>query len=142
MKKHDDNKKESKHNRNQHAVDQGQQACRWRSDAERRTYPLSLRSTIHHTAFAVQGRQVFSLHFAHSKMNQCGPEWHMLQFQRMRVVSDLIILKACSHFPGFAIWIICQHDHGDEVLWIVSLTLSDISREVRACWKIRSFDVD
>lgn len=27
----------------------------------------------------------------------------MLQFQRMSVVSDLIILKACSHFPGLAI---------------------------------------
>jgi hypothetical protein len=27
----------------------------------------------------------------------------MLQFQRMRVVSDLITLKECSHFPGLAI---------------------------------------
>jgi hypothetical protein len=27
----------------------------------------------------------------------------MLQFQRMRVVSDLITLKACSHLPGLAI---------------------------------------
>jgi hypothetical protein len=27
----------------------------------------------------------------------------MLQFQRMRVVSDLITLKVCSHFPGLAI---------------------------------------
>jgi len=27
----------------------------------------------------------------------------MLQFQRINVVSDLITLKVCSHFPGFAI---------------------------------------
>lgn len=27
----------------------------------------------------------------------------MLQFQRMRVVSDLITLKVCSHLPGLAI---------------------------------------
>ena len=27
----------------------------------------------------------------------------MLQFQRMRVVSDLMTLKECSHFPGLAI---------------------------------------
>lgn len=27
----------------------------------------------------------------------------MLQFQRMRVVSDLITLNECSHFPGLAI---------------------------------------
>lgn len=57
----------------------------------------------HYEAFAVHGRQVFSLHFAHSKMNQCGPEWHMLQFHSINVVSDLIILNACSHLPGFAI---------------------------------------
>lgn len=36
-------------------------------------------------------------------MNQCGPLWHRLQFHNINVVSDLIILNACSHFPGFAI---------------------------------------
>lgn len=41
-------------------------------------------------------------------MNQWGPLWHMLQFQRISVVSDLIILNACSHFPGRAmacVWV-------------------------------------
>jgi len=32
----------------------------------------------------------------------------MLQFQRMRVVSDLIILKECSHWPGTAIVSSCK----------------------------------
>lgn len=63
----------------------------------------SLHIQCNYEAFAVQGRQVFILHLAHSKMNQWGPEWHMLQFQRIKVVSDLIILKLCSHFPGLAI---------------------------------------
>lgn len=27
----------------------------------------------------------------------------MLQFHRIKVVSDLMTLKPCSHFPGFAI---------------------------------------
>ena len=35
-------------------------------------------------------------------MYQCGPEWHMLQFQRMRVVSDLITLNECSQLAGAA----------------------------------------
>jgi hypothetical protein len=47
--------------------------------------------------------QNLTLHFAHSLMNQCGPLWHMLQFQSINVVSDLITLKACSHRPGLAI---------------------------------------
>lgn len=38
----------------------------------------------------------------------------MLQFQRINVVSDLITLKVCSHFPGFAI-----------VLVVGTWTLSD-----------------
>jgi hypothetical protein len=36
-------------------------------------------------------------------MYQCGPEWHILQFQSMRVVSDLITLNACVQFVGTAI---------------------------------------
>lgn len=53
-------------------------------------------------ALVVHGRHVLSLQFWHSYMNECGPEWHMLQFQRMRVVSDLIILKLCWQFAGAA----------------------------------------
>lgn len=44
--------------------------------------------TYHH-AVCVQGRQVFNLQYLHSKMNQCGPEAHIPQFQSKRVVSDL-----------------------------------------------------
>jgi len=33
-------------------------------------------------------------------MNQCGPDWHMLQFQRMRDVSDFMIWKECVHWAG------------------------------------------
>lgn len=55
----------------------------------------------------MQGRQVLSLHFSHSKMNQWGPEWHRLQFQSMRVLSDLIILKLCLQLPGTAIVVVC-----------------------------------
>lgn len=36
-------------------------------------------------------------------MNECGPEWHMLQFQMTRVVSDLMTLKLCWQFAGAAI---------------------------------------
>lgn len=36
-------------------------------------------------------------------MYQCGPEWHILQFQSMRVVSDLITLNLCVQFEGTAI---------------------------------------
>jgi len=39
-------------------------------------------------------------------MNQCGPDWHMLQFQRMRDVSDFMIWKECVHWAGFAICLI------------------------------------
>lgn len=36
-------------------------------------------------------------------MYQCDPEWHMLQFQSMSVVSDLITLNACVQVDGTAI---------------------------------------
>lgn len=52
----------------------------------------------------MQRPQVLSLHLLHSLIYQCGPEWHMLQFHKIKVVSDLICLKECSHFPGFAIY--------------------------------------
>lgn len=47
-------------------------------------------------AVCVQGRHVLSVQYLHSNMNQCGPEPHMPQFQRRRVVSDLRILKECE----------------------------------------------
>lgn len=41
----------------------------------------------------VQGRQVCSLQYRHSKIHQCGPEWQRLQVHWIRVLSDLIILN-------------------------------------------------
>lgn len=35
-------------------------------------------------------------------MNQCGPEWHMLQIQWMSELSDLTILNECSQLLGTA----------------------------------------
>ena len=40
----------------------------------------------------------------------------MLQFQRIRVVSDLIVLKTCSHFPGLAISG-CVSECDDYAVW-------------------------
>ena len=44
-------------------------------------------------AVCAHGRHVLSRQYLHSKMNQCGPEPHMPQFQSSRVVSDLMILN-------------------------------------------------
>lgn len=57
----------------------------------------------HSHAVCVQGRQVFNLQYLHSKMNQCGPEAHIPQFQSNSVVSDLRSLNECEQYPGIAI---------------------------------------
>jgi len=54
-------------------------------------------------ALYVQGLHVLSLQCWHSKMYQWGPEWQRLQCQRIKVVSDLIILNEWSQVPDTAI---------------------------------------
>lgn len=65
----------------------------------------------------------------------------MLQFHRINVVSDLIILKACSHFPGFAIWLkwlaqFCTwrdaDAHFDVLLTLVELRVWSIDFDVKS----------
>lgn len=50
-----------------------------------------------HQADCVQGRQVWILQYRHSKIHQCGPEWHSWQVHWIKVLSDLIILNECAH---------------------------------------------
>jgi len=44
----------------------------------------------------MQARHVWSLQYRHSKIHQCGPEWHRLHVHWINVLSDLIILNECA----------------------------------------------
>lgn len=51
----------------------------------------------------MQAQQVLILQYLHSKMNQCGPEWHTLHLHWMRLLSDFRILKRWRQRIGTAI---------------------------------------
>lgn len=51
----------------------------------------------------MQGRQVCSLQYRHSKILQWGPEWQRLQVHWIKVLSDLIILNEWAQGPATAI---------------------------------------
>lgn len=52
----------------------------------------------------MQARHVWSLQYRHSKIHQCGPEWHRLHVHWISVLSDLIILKECAQLLATAIF--------------------------------------
>lgn len=59
--------------------------------------------TVLPVTFSEHGLQTFSLHRWHSQIHQWGPEWHMLQFQRMSEVVDFNAWNSCVHTTGRAI---------------------------------------
>lgn len=75
-------------------------------------------------------RHVFSLQYLHSKMNQCGPEWQMLQSHWIRLDSDLMSLKEWMQWVGTAMV-------GSAVVWVCQWGLwrGDWDEGVEGSWK-------
>ena len=51
----------------------------------------------------MQARHVWSRQYRHSKIHQCGPEWHRWHVHSISVLSDLIMTNECAQWLASAI---------------------------------------